>query len=101
VTLTPQEVIAAETVEQIFTRWLADGQTWIGIFENHDLGHRDLGHRVAFSFDLSQVGSVTLKQTRCVDHPTIGMGWRYLLVAQCHTVKDAIRALRGEEVVVH
>ena len=98
--MTPQEVRASESVEQVFTRWLADGQTWIGVFENHDLGHRDLGRRVAFSFDVSQLHTVTLQQTRCVDHPSIGLGWRYLLVAQCHTVQDALRALRGEPAVV-
>lgn len=61
--------------------WLSDGTTWLGVFENHDLGHYDIGKRCCFpfstedgSFDKAIVG-----ETRAPDGKHIGLGWRYLL----------------------
>jgi hypothetical protein len=82
-----------ETVAQTFDRWLADGMTWIGVFENHDLGHRDRGRRVALPYDAAQpIPQVGV--TRAPDHPSIGLGWRYILVAVCHSTPEALAALR-------
>jgi hypothetical protein len=43
------------------------------IFENHDFGHPALGHVIAMSW--SAEGDVP---PHGPDHPSIGMGWRYV-----------------------
>jgi hypothetical protein len=78
-----------ETSRDTFARWLADGSSWIGIFENHDLGHFDLGRRIALPYDMELFDRAELKM-RAPDHKSIGLGWRYLLVAKCQTVTSAL-----------
>ncbi len=85
-------------VREIYARWLSDGQSWIGVFENHDLGHPLVGHRVSFQFDLAQLTSAVIGQTRGPDHKEYGLGWRYLLIAKALTVDEAVAWLKHEEV---
>jgi hypothetical protein len=76
--------------------WLADGDTWIGVFENHDLGHPQVGTRCAFPFSLSD-GSFEMGrigETRAPDGQFIGLGWRYILVAKCKEAGPALFELR-------
>jgi hypothetical protein len=82
-----------ETVRQSFERWLEDGQTFIAVFENHDLGHRDRGRRVAFPFDDSKLPAFEVGKTQAPDHGTIGLGWRYLLVFKTKDAQAAVDAL--------
>jgi hypothetical protein len=85
---------------ETFTRWLADGRTWIGVFQNHDLGHHDVGRRIAVPFDTRRklLGARLPLQSPAPDHLTrktgLGPGWRYLLVAKADTVDAAIAALK-------
>ena len=76
-------------------RWLSDGDTWIGVFENHDLGSQRVGERCAFPFSASDgsFDTATLGKTRAPDGKTIGLGWRYILVAKTRDTKEAIDAL--------
>lgn len=81
-------------------RWLADPDTWVGVFENADLGHRDIGLRCAFPFALSD-GSfekAEIGKTRAPDGRTIGLGWRYILVAKCRTTDEVLAAMKPQEV---
>jgi hypothetical protein len=82
---------------ETFTRWLADGRTWIGIFHNHDLGHPDVGRRIAIPFHVFYSAAAPL-QSSAPDDLTrksgLGPGWRYLLVAKADTVDSAIEALK-------
>lgn len=93
---TPQST-GDETIGQTFTRWLSDGSTWIGVFENKDLGHQELGRRVAFPYDMNMFGQATLNETRAPDHPQIGLGGRYYLIAKCVLVAEALAALGAPE----
>lgn len=93
----PQKPIHPETMEQTFQRWLSDGTTWIAIFENHDLAHLDLGRRIAFPYDVAQEEGATIGVTRSPDHASIGVGWRYLLVARAHTVHEAVNAMKEDK----
>ena len=77
------------------TRWFAganDGD-WVGVFENADLGHRDLGARVGFMFDADQWRRARIGQSTAPDRPSYGLGWRYVLVAKCMTPVEAIAEL--------
>lgn len=83
---------------QAIERWFADGDTWVGVFENHDLGSQQVGVRCAFPFTLSN-GSMEASRvgsTKAPDGSRIGMGWRYVLVAKCRTADEAMAALFRE-----
>ena len=82
-----------ETTRETFTRWLKDGETWIGVFENQDLGHRDLGRRVALPFDVAKFDAAVLGLTGAPDHASIGLGWRYVLKVKTRNVDEALTAL--------
>lgn len=71
--------------------WLKDGSTWIGVFENHDLGHLMFGSRVAIPFDVSNFNDTPLGMRA----PDINnhILWRYVLVAKCRTLEEAEAAL--------
>jgi len=84
-----------ETVEQAFTRWLADGETWIGIFEDADLDSVALARRIAFPYAMDQFAVAVVDVTRAPDTASNGPGWRYVLVAKCRTVKEALAAYGG------
>jgi hypothetical protein len=86
-----------ETPAETFARWLADGETWIGCFENHDLGHYDVGRRVCLPFDAAKVEYAAVGATRAPDHAAIGLGWRYVLRAKAHTVDEALAFLNHTE----
>ena len=77
---------------ETFERWLSDGESWIGVFENHDLGHPDAGRRVAFCFDVDDWDKGTTT-THAPDHKEIGLGWRYLLISKHRTVEGALKAM--------
>ncbi len=95
--MTIQKPTALESPEQTFTRWLKDGQTWIGCFENQDLGHPDLGRRVVMPYDVRQFDGATVGKTTAPDHRSIGLGWRYILTAKVRTVAEALSFLEHEE----
>ena len=87
-----QQEVAPETLEQKFTRLLADGTSWIGVFQNQDLGHSRIGECIAFAFDTSQLEAAKIGSTRAPDHANYGLGWRYILIAKCATVDEAVFA---------
>jgi hypothetical protein len=78
--------------------WLKDGDTWLGVFENHDFGHPDMGRKAIFPFPLSDVSWEVAKEgeTRAPDGKSIGFGWRYILILKTKDAKQAVRALIGE-----
>jgi hypothetical protein len=80
-------------VEKTFLRWLKDGKSWIGIFENQDLGHPEGGRRVALQYDESQWDKAERGSGHAPDHATYGFGWRYLLVAKCRTADAALKEM--------
>lgn len=79
-----------------FHRMLRDNETWIGVFENRDLGHPHIGRRVALAFDESQWDHAIPGKTTSPDHVDIGLGWRYVLVSKCETAHSAVSALKGD-----
>ena len=77
----------------MFTSWLADGSSWVGVFQNQDLGHPDAGRKIALCYDDSQFYGMGVGQARAPDHADIGLGWRYRLIAKCRTVEEAMDAM--------
>lgn len=81
-----------------FERWLSDGESWIGCFENKDFGSRDMGSRVALCFDDSQWDAVELGG-RAPDvnlSPINGIGWRWLLIAKTRAVDEVLDLVFGD-----
>ncbi len=70
-------------------RWFTDPDPgdWAGVFENHDLGHENLGMRFALFYGADQDEKAVVGETHAPD-TSFGLGWRYLLVAKCHTADE-------------
>jgi hypothetical protein len=80
----------AETNREKVTRWLSDGQTWVGVYQNQDLGHPDVGRKIAMPFDVSDWDKAKLG-SRAPDTRHL-IGWRYFLIAKCRTVEGVLAA---------
>lgn len=83
-----------ETPLQTLERWVSDEDTWIGVFENHDLSSRDCGRKFALPFSLSD-GSfevAELNKTKAPD-TKMGLGWRFLLVWKGTDPQEAYDAM--------
>ena len=80
-----------------FQTFLADGTSWIGIFENHDLGDAGVGTRIAFLFDDIYWERCVINITRAPETKTTGFGWRYILIAKCRTAEHALAVLNRTE----
>jgi hypothetical protein len=81
-----------KAAEERFADWLSHGWA-IGVFENKDLGSRDVGLRYAMPFDREQMAMAVIGDTRGPDTPAYGLGWRYILVAKPSTVDEAVKAV--------
>jgi hypothetical protein len=90
-----EKATTLESPAQTFTRWLRDGQTWIACFENHDLGHRDVGRRITVPYDVTQYDLAVIGKSTAPDHRTIGLGWRYILKAKARTAGEALAFLES------
>lgn len=87
--------VLENNIEDVIDGWFEKGDPgdWVGVFENHDLGHRDLGRKIAFVFGAEQRANAELGKTRAPDTP-VGLGWRYLLVAIAETPQEAKEAMK-------
>ena len=92
-------ILTREQQKALIDGWFSDPDTWVGIFENHDLGHPQVGLRCAFPFRISDgsLDKAEVNKTRAPDGRTIGLGWRYLLVAKCKDADATLIALRREQ----
>jgi hypothetical protein len=75
--------------------WLAHGWA-IAVFENHDLGSRDVGRRFALPFSKADCDAMEIGTSRAPDTPQ-GLGWRYVLAAKPATADEAVRAIFRDE----
>jgi hypothetical protein len=75
-------------MEATLTRWLADADTFVGIFENTAFDSADFGRRVGLPFALSDFD--TLKPgDRAPDTSTL-IGWKYTCIGKAKTVEEAM-----------
>lgn len=80
---------------EVFKRWLSDGETWIGVFQNQALDSSNRGHRFALSFDMENFGEAEVGKT-CAPDTSFGLGWKYILIAKCLTVEEAVASMKEE-----
>jgi len=75
------------------------------VFQNQDLGHSDLGRKIAMPFpqavwngahEAGHLPPGINVASHAPDHTSIGLGWRYLLIRKCRTVEDAVAAMAEE-----
>lgn len=92
--MAPSEDENKKTIE----RWFSDGDTWVGVFENKDLSHPDIGRRCAVPYDISSWSAAVVGQTRASEFiRRMGMiPWQYILVEKCKTVDEVINSLKEE-----
>ena len=86
--------VTETSIDEVIDRWFdsANAGDWVGVFENHDLGHPDLGRRFAAFYDQDEWDRAELMRTTGPDS-SIGLGWRYLLVAKLRTPQAAKAAM--------
>lgn len=77
-TNSPPVKVDAIGARSTFEEWLNRGDA-VGVFENADLSSRSVGHQVFLPLTPDEQESVTPGQTHAPDHPSYGLGWRYLL----------------------
>lgn len=86
----------ADTERAKMERWLSDGNTWIGVFENKHFKSPALGRRVALPFDDEAFEQCEIGSTRAPDVGELdGLGWQYTLIAKVRSV-DAVLMLFRE-----
>lgn len=80
--------------------WFTDPDTWAGVFENQDLGSQYIGERCCFPFKLSDgsFDAAVIGTTSAPNGKTIGLGWRYILVAKCQGPDEVLQHLLREDV---
>lgn len=84
-----------DDVRERFATWLADNDTVICVYENHDLGSREVGARFALPYSREAAARLVVGSSRAPD-TRMGLGWRYILTARCDDVPSAMRALLNE-----
>lgn len=71
-------VCEVPSAEPLFRAWLARGDA-IGVFQNVAMDSANCGHLCFMPVSPEQRAQVTVGQTRAPDHPSIGLGWKYIL----------------------
>lgn len=79
-------IVTALGAEAKFKNWLERGDG-VGVFENSDLGHADMGNLVFTPVTPAEEKTVRVGQTALPDG-SYGMGWRYLLRAVSKSLTD-------------
>ncbi len=78
-----------------FEDWLKHG--WkIAVFENQDLGHRMIGHRIALPFG-DELADAKVGEAKAPDNKSYGFGWRYILIAKPESAEDAADLIFRED----
>lgn len=77
-------------------KWLGDGETWIGVFENHALDSECVGMRFAMPFDTAQWDTAVVNKTHAPDSEWYGPGWKYILIHKSRDVDEVVDLLESD-----
>lgn len=81
-----------QTAKKI-AEWLADGKSFVAVYENVNLGHPQLGRRICCAYALKDHEELVVGKTTAPDLPGNGPGWRYVLKEKCLTAQTAMKAM--------
>jgi hypothetical protein len=93
--ITPKEDL--QGLFDALLEWLSPGETWIGIFENQDLGHASVGKRVGLAFDDRLWDEGIIGKTSAPDNKEYGIGWRWTLQHKTRCAGEALCWLLHKE----
>jgi hypothetical protein len=95
---------AAETQARAAQRtqaeeWFADGNTWVGLFENKDRGSPNFGARIGLPFDLDAmpIVEVTVGKTRAPQLEKLPNAHKFVLIAICRDADDVVAEMFRED----
>jgi hypothetical protein len=72
--------------------WFADGNTWVGLFENKDRASPNFGTRVALPFDLDEMPlvEVNVGKTRAPNLAKLPNAAKFVLTAICRDADEVV-----------
>lgn len=75
--------------------WLADANTWVGVFENKDRQSPNFGARIGYPFSYDDVSTldVAVGKTRAPDTKTVPHAGQFVLTAICRTPEEVVDAM--------
>jgi hypothetical protein len=75
--------------------WFADGNTWVGLFENKDRASPNFGARVGLPFDLDEAPIVefAVGKTRAPDIPKLPHAGKFVLIAICRDAGEVVEEM--------
>jgi hypothetical protein len=79
--------------------WFADGNTWVGLFENKDRASPNFGARVGLPFDLDAmpIVEVTVGKTRAPQLKKLPNAHKFVLVAICRDADEVVAEMFRED----
>ena len=83
------KIKVSPSAQEVFAKWIARGDL-IGVFENADFGHPDLGRQVFVPVHPPEREKFIPHKTCLPDSPKIGLGWRYLFKSAHNTLDDFV-----------
>ena len=83
-------------MQKTIEKWLVDGKTWVGIFENKALDSANLGERCGLPFDDEYFDEAEIGKMRMPDTKT-RIGWKYILIAKSRDIEEIIRLFENKE----
>jgi hypothetical protein len=90
--MTEIEQQARDTQHRKAEEWFADGNTWVGLFENKDKASPNFGARIGLPFDLDEMPlvEVTVGKTRAPVLDKLPNSAKFVLIAICRDAGEVV-----------
>src|SRR5271168_233398 len=75
--------------------WFADGNTWVGLFENKDRASPNCGARVGLPFDLDEapIAEFAVGKTRAPAVDKLPHAGKFVLIAICRDADEVVEEM--------